>query len=218
METNESPRFEFRVFGNRANAELDEIMRTTPVKRTEQQVDQYLLGSANRDYNVKIRDNKLDTKLLMRCQEGLERWHPHLTIEFPLSAVLLREILIPMLHLPTVALDQVRYSKAELQQEFMALFPELRFVTVHKQRRHYQVGDCQLEVAVLYVDHRFYTHTIALEAHAASAVQALRKRLDLDAASNSSYNRGLMQLVDCEWAKAPYTVSLAKQIGFHAVP
>lgn len=213
MDRQDNPRFEFRVFGNPLHQTLERILQTTPIERTEQQHDLYLLSAGEARYNVKIRDHKLNTKILMRCQEGLERWHPHLDLTFPLSAAFLHEILLPLLQIPPMSLAEEAYSVEAFEAAIVQPNPAVRAVPVHKQRRHYQVGECQLEVAILYVDNRFYTHTVALEGVDVGPVQQLRAQLGLETAENVNYNRGLQELLACDWTET-YTFSFAERAGF----
>ncbi|MCB0061245.1 MAG: hypothetical protein KDE19_03990 [Caldilineaceae bacterium] len=212
MAQHDTPRFEFRVFGIPLNETLEGIIQKTPVTHTEQQRDLYLLATGVNRYNIKIRQNTLNTKVLMRRQEGLERWHPHLDIAFPLSAAFLHEILFPLLQLQSAALKRDLYTIELLQTEVIQSQPTLRIIPVHKQRRHYAIDNCQLEVAVLYVDDRFYTHTIAIEAVDPAAVQQLRAQLGLSGVENVNYNRGLKDLLASD-TTAPYTFSFAERVG-----
>lgn len=217
MEQHKRPRFEFRVFGNPLNQPLEQIIQGTPVERTEQQRDIYVLSPNAQQYNVKIRDNNINTKILMRQQEGLERWHPHLNVAFPLSAPFLHEILLPLLQVVLVPLEQESYSVDAFQHEIVDRHPLLQMVSVHKQRRHYQVGECRLEVAILYVNDNFYTHTTAIEAVNPDAVQQLRTQLGWLTDENVNYSCGLQELLACDTTE-PYTFSFAEQVGFSPIP
>lgn len=223
MNTHDNPRFEFRIFGHTLTPALEEVVQHSALQEAEQQTDIYLLAAGKESYNVKIRDNCLNTKMLMRRQEGLERWHPHLDIAFPLSAAFLREILFPLLGVSAIPLPHELYTITELRQQVLSHFSTVRTVPVYKQRRHYTVDDCHLEVAVLYVDNRFYTDTIAMEAVDAGVVQRLRTRLGLQEATNTNYNRGLQQLLSghaaatsVTQAEEPdsYTINFAERMGF----
>lgn len=223
MNIHDTPRFEFRIFGHTLTPALEEVVQHSALLAAEQQTDIYLLATGKESYNVKIRNSCLNTKMLMRRQEGLERWHPHLDIAFPLSAAFLREILFPLLGVPVIPLPKKLYTITELEQQVLSYFPTVRTIPVHKQRRHYRVDDCQLEVAVLYVDNRFYTDTIAMEAVEADVVQRLRIRLGLQEATNTNYNQGLQQLLSghsatksITQAEEPdsYTINFAERMGF----
>lgn len=223
MNTHDNPRFEFRIFGHTLTPALEDVVQHAMLQEAEQQTDLYLLAAGKESYNVKIRNNALNTKVLMRQQEGLERWHSHLDITFPLSAAFLREILFPLLGVPAITLPQTLYTVTELQQQILPHFSSVRAIPVHKQRRHYTVDNCRLEVAVLYVDNRFYTDTIAIEAVDADVVQRLRMRLGLQEATNTNYNLGLQQLLSDQSAAAPmaqgkepdsYTINFAERMGF----
>jgi hypothetical protein len=199
MQVNEKARFEFRIFGNALGQALEEMLPALAAAPIQKQTDIYLLttenATVNATVNLKLRDNCLNSKRLMRYQQGLERWHPYFDLSLPITAAFLQEFLFPLLAVPAPPLHKEAYAAAELL-DLIALVPEMRAVRVHKQRRHCQIDGCQVEAATLYVANHFYTRSVALEAVDALAVQRLRARLGLLDEENVNYNRGLTALLN----------------------
>lgn len=193
MQPTEAACFEFRIFGNALGQSLEQLLPPVADVPVEKQTDIYLLA-ANTTVNLKIRDNRLKSKVLMRYQQGLERWHPHLDLAFPLTAPFLEEMLFPWLAVAPPPLQSQHYTVPALL-DLVADVPALQAVRVHKQRRHLQVDDCQVEVATLYVANHFYTRSVALEAVDPLVVQRLRARLGLLDEENVNYIQGLTALL-----------------------
>lgn len=215
MEQHDTPRFEFRLFGNALCETVEQALPDQVVKRITRESDIYLLSDATTDINLKIRDNKLNTKVLMRRQQGLECWHPHLDMAFPLTAGFLREILFPLLQTHPSVLSLYSYRLNEFL-DLIALTTDVQLVRVHKQRRHYCLDNCQVELSTLYVANQFYTRTAALEAVNPLNLQSMREKLGLLEAENVNYNVGLKRLLqenpilaEAAWPPVPRAAELA---------
>ncbi len=219
MKQDDTPRFEFRLFGNALCETVEKALPDQAAKEITRESDIYLLSDAT-DVNLKIRDNKLNTKVLMRRQQGLECWQPHLDLAFPLAASFLREILFPLLQVQPSLSNGHSYTLYEFL-DLMAITADVRLVRVHKQRYHYRFHGCQVELSTLYVAEQFYTRTAALEAVDPLALQSLRREIGLLGTENVNYNLGLKRLLQANprlaervvaepyWEAAPISVELA---------
>lgn len=188
------PRYEFRLFGQTFGPLVDYVERShQPVSRQEES-DTYLLAPTNPDYSVKVRHGKLDTKLLMRRERGLERWHPHLQIDFPLTKGLLREFVFSWLQVDLPPLLRASYTVQQFLQEAVAATPTLRVVKVHKQRRQYNLYNCQVEVGELCINDTIDVRTIAVEGPQLELVTRTLQILDLQDYQNTNYVAGLLQM------------------------
>ena len=215
MEQDDTPRFEFRLFGNALCETVEKALPDQAAKRITRENDIYLLSDAMTDVNLKIRDNKLNSKVLMRRQQGLECWHPHLDMAFPLAAGFLREILFPLLQVQPLLFNHHSYELNEFL-DLMASTVDVQLVRVHKQRRHYRFHGCQVELSTLYVAERFYTRTVALEAVDPLDLQSSREELGLLGAENVNYNLGLKRLLRANpllaeifWEPTPISVEFS---------
>jgi len=101
------PRFEFRVFGQNFGRPLEAIMRSSPQEEQDEGTQTYLFSPffapapavTNPLYSVKIRNGKLDVKMLGRNYQALEQWYPYLRLAFPLTSAFLHEFFFAWLEI-----------------------------------------------------------------------------------------------------------------------
>lgn len=210
------PHFEFRLFGQTFGRTVESIVTSSPVEDHDEGMHIYILSTtdqestnqeyANQAYNVKIRDGKLDTKVLLRRYRGLERWSPYLQLPFPLTSAFLHEFLFAWLEVVPPPLARPHYTADQWLQELILPSSQLCAIQVYKQRRLYTINGCQMEVTSLMLNEyqrtnyprteAIHAETIAIEATDADAVLRTIERLGLDAANNTSYPVGLRQLLE----------------------
>jgi exopolyphosphatase/guanosine-5'-triphosphate,3'-diphosphate pyrophosphatase len=186
------PRWEWRTFGTHFGVAGDRFAKLTPSDIQESD-ELYFLGGAGE--NAKIRDELVDIKVLREVDAaGLERWEPVLKQGFPLPAADVGK-LYAILHLAPPALTRDAYTLDQLVNELVVPTGALRRVEVHKRRVRYTVGGCTSEVTDLRADGKT-TRTIAIESESASAVIAAVESVGLGGYLNTSYPRGLRDLLD----------------------
>lgn len=212
MNQHMEPRYEFRIFGKEFGPLLKHMERSyQPISQAEE-TNTYILSAANPDYSVKIRDGKLDTKVLRRREQGVERWYPHLQIAFPLSAALLREFVFSWLHVDLPPLLRTSYTISQFLQEAVAAVPALQVAKVYKKRCHYMLYGCRVEIGDLWINDQIELRTIAVEASEASQVARTVEILDLQDDKNTSYVVGLLQWLSPERAqRKPNTPSVGEK-------
>lgn len=192
------PRFEFRVFGQHFGRTVASVIAAFPVEERDEGVETYLLSPTNQHYNVKIRDGKLDVKLLMRQHLGLERWHPYLQLAFPLTAAFLQEFCFAWLDVEPPLLRRYQYTARQFFQELVLPHAELCDVQVYKQRRHFTVNDCKLEITSLSINGEHTVKTIAVEAADPDVLLNTIELLHLHTLENTNYIVGLRHLLGKE--------------------
>ena len=111
----------------------------------------------------------------------------------PLSAEDATSVL-SRLNVAVPALDRATYTSDELDRELVRPEPDLRGVCVHKQRAHYLVDGCMVELTELSADGAA-TRTIAVESPDPTLVSATIHTLRLDGRRNINVARGLKALV-----------------------
>lgn len=189
------PRYEFRLLGKEFGPLAEHIERSYQPVQQGTETDTYILAAANPDYSVKLRNGKLDTKVLRRREQGMERWHPHLQIDFPLTRALLREFVFSWLSVDLPPLLRSSYTIEQFLHEAVGATPALQVAKVHKQRRHYLLYGCQVEISDLRINDRVDLRTIAVEATTAQLVTRTVETLDLQDYKNTNYVIGLLQLL-----------------------
>ena len=186
------PRWEWRTFGAGRRAAEDAFAALTPGP-AEESDELYLLSVA--ESNVKVRNDLLDIKLLKEVDaDGLERWEPVMKRGFPLPAAEVRKV-FDTFGVSPPSLSRDAYTLDQFLAELVEPSGAARAVRVHKRRVRYSPGGCRAEVADLEVDGR-EARTIAIESEDPSAVVAAVRDAGLDGHVNTSYPRGLAELVD----------------------
>jgi exopolyphosphatase/guanosine-5'-triphosphate,3'-diphosphate pyrophosphatase len=177
-------RWEWRTFGAAAGALGDRAPESV------QESDELYILSVARGDTVKVRGGLMDVKHLEQVNDdGLEQWAPVLKAEFPLSAELVRSILVG-LRVPVPELDREEYNL----DDFVSGRSDLLAVSVHKQRARYTIGGCPAELTEVTTEHGS-TRTAAVESEDAEQVITVVRDLGLADRPNTSYPQGLKALV-----------------------
>ena len=186
------PRWEWRTFGEEFGAAEDRFASLTPEQTVES--DELYVLSTLAGETVKVRAGLMDVKHLERMNEaGLEQWLPVLKAEFPLPAEDVRKVL-EMQRVGAPPLTRPAYTLDELLDEALRPRDELLEVEVHKLRRRYLIDGCMAELTDV-TTKRASTRTIAVESENADLVIATVRELGLGSRENTSFPRGLAQLV-----------------------
>jgi exopolyphosphatase/guanosine-5'-triphosphate,3'-diphosphate pyrophosphatase len=184
------PRWEWRTFGDSfGDAEL--AFSGEP-ERVQESDEIYFLSVAGGD-TVKVRDELMDVKRLEHVNDdGLEQWTPVLKASFPLPAETVTAVLAG-LHV-TVDLARDTYTQEQFEGEVVEPNPALLAVPVHKVRQRFTIGGCMTELTDVTAGDRS-TRTIAIETEDPARVVATVRDLGLDDRTNTSFPRGLKQLL-----------------------
>jgi exopolyphosphatase/guanosine-5'-triphosphate,3'-diphosphate pyrophosphatase len=184
------PRWEWRTFGAPQAAEAD--LEARAAGAPEESEELYLLSAA--DGNVKVRDGLMDVKVLREVDaDGLERWEPVMKARFPLPAADARRVL-DVLGLSTAVLDRDAYTLEEFLAELEGS-TSVRPVRIRKRRTRLPLGGCMAEVADVSAEGRA-ARTVAVESPDPDAVIASVRDVGLGGYLNTSYPRGLTDLLE----------------------
>ncbi len=185
------PRWEWRTFGAHFGPAEAAFSDLTPTGVQESD-ELYLLSGAGD--NVKVRDDLMDIKVLKEVNtEGLEQWTPVMKAGFPLPAAEVAKV-FEALRLDVPAMNRDTYTLDQFVSELTA-GTGIRGIDVHKRRVRYVVGGCTSEVSEVVADGR-PIRTIAIESEDAAAVVAAVRSVGLADYANTSYPRGLADLID----------------------
>ena len=186
------PRWEWRAFGQ-SFGDADDHFAALEPEKVEESTEVYLL-SVTSDASVKIRDSKLDVKLLQLVNgDGLEQWKPVLKEPFPLDPDDIVTV-HAALGVESPAPSRSEYSVDQLIDELVTPTPGLLAVEVEKRRAHYKVDGCMAEVTEIRAG-QSSRRTIAVESEDAAGVIAAVRELGLGARPNVNMARGLKTLV-----------------------
>jgi exopolyphosphatase/guanosine-5'-triphosphate,3'-diphosphate pyrophosphatase len=186
------PRWEWRTFGSNLGAADAHFATLSPTGVQESDELYLLLGDGP---NVKVRDDRLDIKVLRETDDaGLQRWEPILKASFPLDAEEAGTV-FEALDLAVPAVPDVGWTFEGLLSGLAASDVRTRTIPVHKRRTRYAVGGCTAERSQVRTGDRATT-TIAIESEDAEAVAAAVRTVGLEDYLNVSYPTGLTDLVD----------------------
>ena len=206
-----TPRWEWRSFGRRFGEAEESFARLTP-SGVQESDEIYLLSRAGG--NVKIRDALMDIKVLREVNaDGLEQWTPVMKAGFPLPAAEATKVL-EALGLPIPTPVRASYTLDEFLGQFAAPGGTVRAVNVHKRRTRYTVGGCMAELSDVVANGK-PTRTIAVESEDAAGVMRAVRELGLGGYTNTSYPRGLADLIDDEPVRYAVIDVGTNSIKFH---
>lgn len=218
--TTPSTRWEWRTFGRALGPPGGAAPRLEP-GGVEERDELYLLGPEAQDdaagpvaHNVKVREGRLDIKLLRQVDAvGLERWEPVLDAAFPVPAVEVAAA-FEASGAPPPPLGRSRYTLEQFLTELVEPSTAWRAVAVHKRRVRFGGGDWSAELADVDSGGRA-TRTLAVEGEDPAAVWAAVKGFGLAGRVNTSFPRGLAQLVDGVPARYAVIDCGTSSIKFH---
>lgn len=160
----------------RTEADLD-----APAGEVAESDEVYFLSDST-DASVKLRDGRLDVKVLERVEDGLQLWRPVVKAEFPLDADAADEVV-----------RALGVSGRPSTLEELRALPGVRAVEVHKRRERFTVGKAMAERAELRTAAGMAV-TVAVESEDPAAVLAGVRELGLDGRPNVSVPRTLKSL------------------------
>ncbi|KIO48349.1 hypothetical protein [Nitrosospira sp. NpAV] len=187
------PRFEFRIFGHDFNPLEQRIRKVAPCESIVESREIYILSDENGDRNVKIRAGKLEFKRLIDRVNGLERWKPTGSLEFPIEREAIPDKLFPVAALERSAPLPGSLTAVVTEKEFLHHIaqnnlcgPRLYRANLLKRRSRFTLQDCPVEVDRILVNGAAI-ESIAIESQCAEQVLAVRSALGLEQFENVAY-------------------------------
>lgn len=189
MTAAESPaRFEFRAWDQHAaEARLRLEGTVTGVSLIR---DRYLLGPTP-TVNAKLRDRRLEVKLLEEESAGFQRWRPEIEEGPPYATSVVRELMTRLGAESTPEIESDALSEPEVI-DVVRDHPDLALVTVTKRRDHYEIDGVQAEITRVMIEPRGPQRTaLVIESTDLDALVTVRHKLGLDDAENVPVNLAL---------------------------
>ena len=184
-----SPRWEWRTFGDRF-PDAEAVFAVVP-SSTRTSTETYLLCPVP-GVNAKIRGETLDVKRLLQVKRGLELWTPVLKVSFPISAASIGALFTEWKAAPP-PLTREQYSQPQFLTDVIAATPDVRAVTISKERRQATLDGCAVEVSAVTVDaHRVLT--VAVESERPDRIEPVVRTLGLAGVGNENYVSALTRL------------------------
>jgi exopolyphosphatase / guanosine-5'-triphosphate,3'-diphosphate pyrophosphatase len=191
-----TPRWEWRCFAP-ALAALAEAAAVPADAAPRDSDETYILDLTGRSAeNVKIREDVLDVKRLLRTDfGGLELWAPVVKAPFPLAREDVGVVFAPWL--PPAALARASYTFRQLVEAIEAAHASLRIVAVHKSRRGFTFAGCLAELAQIKAGPAS-VESFSLEHEEPQRLLAALATLGLEPRANTNYVRGLKRALGLE--------------------
>ena len=190
------PRYEFRTFGhnfNEAQRLMEELTQPVPDDLKVRVFNEiYFVNKKVDNINVKVRNNLLDIKKLIKIEDKLERWDAVTKHEFPIKKDLLINDILPRLKADIPIIDKDEFDLKEfvnLAKRHKDIFP----ISVHKKRFAYLVNFTICEFADIIIGND-YLYTVAVESTDPNEVLTTVEQLDLNRLENINYIQAIKRL------------------------
>jgi hypothetical protein len=191
------PRYEFRAFAQNFGLVEDRIRRLSRCERYRESREIYVLSVGNDENNTKIRDDKMDIKVIVKKQQGLEQWAPRMKGEFPMAVETIRDEVCPALGVAFPPFERSRYTLEQFQHEIIRPHSDLSAAQVFKRRFGFTVNGCITEIADLLVNGAAI-RTVAVESEDFEAVLRVREMLSLTEYDNVNYLLAIKRIIGME--------------------
>jgi hypothetical protein len=191
------PRYEFRAFAQNFGLVAEKIRKLSPCERIRESSEIYIMSAANNENNTKIRDNKLDIKVFVKEEKGLQQWKPRMKGEFPMPAAVIREEIFPAFGVTIPQFKRADYTLAQYLEEIIKPHPELSAARVFKRRFGFTVNGCITEIAELLINGAAI-QTVAVESEDVEAVLQAKEMLGLQEYENVNYLLAIKRVIGLE--------------------
>ena len=191
------PRYEFRAFAQNFGLVEDKIRRFSDCEKYRESQEIYILSSDNNENNTKIRDEKMDIKVLEKRERGLEQWSPRMKGGFPMAVETIRDEVFPAFGVAAPQLSRARYTLQQFLDEIIALHRDLSAARLFKRRFGFTVNGCITEMAELLVNGAAIK-TVAVESEDLEAVLQTQDMLGLREYENVNYLLAIKRIIGLE--------------------
>lgn len=179
------PHYEFRIFAPDLTSIASHLAAMTHDREEGTTAEIYIVTRLNADSNVKLREGRLDLKILKAHSGILELWEPVLSAELPVSVQTFKNQVVAHLGVEFGMSDHSRLSESELH-EFVDTNPALAWLPIHKKRVRFKTPPGWSEFVDLSIGNS-RLQSVAVEAREADAAHHLVDRAGIGSYRNESY-------------------------------
>ena len=198
------PRYEFRAFAQSFGLVEDRIRSFSACEKYRESGEVYILSADNNQNNTKIRDERMDIKVLEKKEQGLEQWCPGMKGGFPMAVETIRDELFPAFGVAVPQFERSRYTLGQFLDEVIGPHRDLCAAQVFKCRFGFTVNGCSTEIAELLVNGAAIK-TLAIESEDAQAVLHTKQLLGLRDYENVNYLLAIKRIIGMEPLAARHT-------------
>jgi len=189
------PRYEFRTFAPNLD-HIEKGMRklSSCEEKVRESSEIYIISACNNENNTKIRDNKMDIKVFVKEEKGLQQWSPRMKGEFPMEAEMIRDNVFPAFGVRIPEFKRSAYTMKQYLEEIIKPHPDLVTARVSKHRFGFIVNGCPAEIAQLLIND-IKIHTVAVESEDVEAVLKAKEMLGLQKYENVNYLLAIKRII-----------------------
>ena len=198
------PRYEFRAFAQSFGLVEDKIRNFSACEKYRESREVYILSADNNENNTKIRDGRMDIKVLEKKQQGLEQWSPRMKGGFPMAVETICDEVFPAFGVSVPQLKRSHYTLGQFLNEVIAPHRELSAAQLFKCRFGFSVNGCITEIAELLVNGAAIK-TVAVESEDIEAVLESKEMLGLREYENVNYLLAIKRIIGMEPLPAWHT-------------
>ena len=197
------PRFEFRTFARGLGSVERRFRELAAVEGIRESSEIYIMSRGNNENNTKVRDAKMDIKVFVREDRGLEQWNPRMKGVFPMETAIIRDDVFPALEVDLPEFKREVYSLEEYLAEVIEPHPDLQAVAVHKRRFGFTINDCIAELGEIYINGAKIV-TANLESVDVDAILEGMKMAGLEGYENINYLMAIKKVIGMEKGSIPW--------------
>jgi hypothetical protein len=197
------PRFEFRTFARGLGSVERRFRELAPVEGIRESSEIYIMSRGNNENNTKVRDAKMDIKVFVKEDRGLEQWNPRMKGEFPMDVAMIRDDVFPALEVGLPEFKRDVYTLEQYLAEIIEPHPDLQAVAVHKRRFGFTINDCIAELGEIYINGA-KIQTANLESVDVDAILEGMKMTGLEGYDNINYLMAIKKVIGMEKGSIPW--------------
>jgi hypothetical protein len=191
------PRFEFRTFSQNFGLVATKMRKLSSCENIRESSEIYIISSGNNENNTKIRDDKMDIKVFVKNEQGLEQWNPRMKGTFPMKADTIGHEVFPAFSVELPEFKRGEYTLAQFIDELIRPHDKLVPVNVFKRRFAFTVNECITEIAELLINGAAI-QTVAVESVDVAAILKARELLGLEEYENINYLKAIKRIIGME--------------------
>lgn len=196
--TNITPRYEFRAFAHSFDAISLKMKELAKEELSREISEIYLITAATSENNIKIRNKKMDIKVLVETKNELEQWLPNLIGEFPMKTKILENEVFPALGISAPVFEKDEYTLKEFITKIIHDDPDVVSAYTRKVRHAYTINNCICEIADVFINGAFI-QTIAIESEKPELVSETKKLLGFSPdEENINYPKAIKRVIGLE--------------------
>ena len=197
------PRIEFRTFARGLGTVERAFREQSPLEGIRESAETYIMSKGNNANNTKIRDAKMDIKVFVQEDRGLEQWNPRMKGSFPMAVDTLRDEVFPAFGVDTPDFIREVYTVDQYLEELIEPHPGLQAVSVFKRRFAFTINDCIAELGDIYINGA-KIHTANLESVDLDAILEGMKMVGLEGHENINYLMAIKRVIGMETGSIPW--------------